>query len=344
MTLRISGSPAELETGFQLAHLLLTQPKIESAAFTQHQIGAKQAYEAISKNPGRLAMRLVSEATYPDDDPRFQPVTPAQIDRWTLAAAQAWLERMVRECPIEVAIVGDVPRERAIELATRYLGSLAPRERVSPKTALAQRTIKRPAGPRVLERSMDTATDQAFVYSGFYMCDESNLADLRPLNMAARILSTRMTTEVREQAQLVYSIGAQVRPGSTYPGLGAFSASATTQPSKTAALKDKLAAMYEAFAKDGPTDAEVDVARKQRAKDFEEQMKEPALWMTQLESLTWRGANLDDVLDSPAAYDAITAKLVKETFAKYYDKANSIVVTLVPTAAVKKDKPSDPPK
>src|SRR6185436_7003970 len=42
VALSISGSPEDLETGFQLAHLLLTQPKIESAAFTDFQISSRQ--------------------------------------------------------------------------------------------------------------------------------------------------------------------------------------------------------------------------------------------------------------------------------------------------------------
>ena len=211
--------------------LLLTQPKIEAATFSQHQIGAKQAYEAMEKSPGRLASKLVSEATYPDDDARFKPETPAQIDHLTLAAAQAWIDKLVKESPIEVAIVGDVSKERAQELVTRYLGSLPTRERVSPKVNAERRTLTRPKGPRVVERTMETKTDQAFVFSGFYAADETNLTDVRALNMASRILSTRMTTEVREQAQLVYSIGASQVPGSTFPGFGVFSASATTEQS-----------------------------------------------------------------------------------------------------------------
>ena len=58
--------------------------------------------------------------------------------------------------------------------------------------------------------------------SGFYGADEANRADVRALNMAARILSTRMVKEVREAAQLVYSIGASSRAATTYPGFGVF--------------------------------------------------------------------------------------------------------------------------
>ena len=107
------------------------------------------------------------------------------------------------------------------------------------------RKIHRPTGPRIVEKTIDTPTDQAFVYSGFYGADESNRDDVRALGMAARVLSTRMIKEVREEGQLVYSIGAQSRPGTTYPGFGVFSANATTDPEKVPALVSKLASMYQ---------------------------------------------------------------------------------------------------
>ena len=35
-------------------------------------------------------------------------------------------------------------------------------------------------------------------------------------------------------------------------------------------------------------------------------------------------------MSSPAAYEAITAQQVRETFARYYSKQNSIVVVVTP--------------
>ncbi|MCE9584768.1 MAG: insulinase family protein [Planctomycetes bacterium] len=330
ISLTISGSPDELETGFQLAYLLLTQPKIEEAAFTQFQSTTKQFLEESLKTPSGLGARMAASLPYPDDDARMKPVTGEQIDKLTLAASQAWLEKLIKESPIEIAIVGDITKDRALELAEHYLGALPSRPRIGPGTYLSARTLKRPAGPRTFEKEIETPTKQAYVMSGFYGADQSNLADARALNMASRILSTRMTTEVREKAQLVYSIGASSRAASTFPGFGIFSASAPTEPSKTAALVEKLASMYAEFAKNGPTEEEMDVSKKQMANTFEEQMKEPGTWSSRLDLMTYQGLNLDDVVGDPAAFQALTGKQVKEAFAKYYDVKNSIVVVVKP--------------
>ena len=86
-----------------------------------------------------------------------------------------------------------------------------------------------------------------------------------------------------------------------------------------------------AFAKDGPTEDELVVAKKQMAKTFEEQLKEPGYWSGVLDQLDFRGANLDDTMGAPDAYQAMTAQAVKDMFAKYYSKDNSIVVVVKPS-------------
>ncbi|MCE9618767.1 MAG: insulinase family protein [Planctomycetes bacterium] len=333
ISLTISGSPEELETGFQLAYLLLTQPKIEEAAFTQYKTMARQVIEESMKTPNGLGSRMASSLPYPDDEARTKPITPEQIDKLTLAASQLWLEKLIAESPIEVAVVGDISKDRAVNLATKYLGALSERPRVSPETYLSIRSLKRPAGPRYFEKTLDTPTKQSFVLSGFYGADQANREDVRALGMASRILSTRMVTEVREKAQLVYSIGAASRAATTYPGFGVFSATAPTDPHKAKPLIEKLASMYEEFAKNGPTEEEMDIARKQMANTFEEQVKEPGYWSGRIDLMTYQGTKLDDVVNEPAAYQALTAKQVKDTFAKYYDPKNSIVVMVNPQNA-----------
>ena len=78
------------------------------------------------------------------------------------------------------------------------------------------------------------------------------------------------------------------------------------------------------------------VAKKQFAKDYEDQVKEPAYWSGQLNQLTFRGRSLDDIAAAPAAYQAITAKQIHEQFAKCYSEENAIVVTVKPSGEKQK--------
>jgi zinc protease len=330
ISLTISGSPEELEPGFQLAHLLLTQPRIEPTAFEQFKVGQKQGLEESLKNPQAFGGRIAGAAIYPETAAATQPLTLEQVDALTLPAAQAWLEKLIAESPIEVVVVGDIHRDQVMPLVEKYLGSLASRPKPAPTLYADRRKLQRPAGPVDVFRTVDTPTDQAYVSAGFYGSDQSNREDSRALAMAARILSTRMVTEVREKAQLVYSISAGNRPATTYPGFGLFAAAAPTQPEKAKPLAAKLHEMYDVFGKEGPTAEELEVAKKQMANTFETQLEDPAYWAGRLQRLTYRGADLNEIVNEPAAYQAVTAEQIKAVFNKYHTEKNAVTVVVVP--------------
>lgn len=331
ITLSITGAPEELETGFQLAYLLLTEPKIEQTAFENYQTNGKEMLSEAMRSPTALGARAAASIIYPENAVRLQPTTAEHMDKLSLTESQKWLEKLIKTSPIEVTIVGDIEKDQIVPLVEKYLGSLSTREKVSPKAFEDLRKVARPAGPRTFSKSVDTPTDQAFVMSGFYGADESNRADVRALAMAARVLSTRMTKEVREEAQLVYSMGATSRAATTYPGFGVFSASAPTDPVKADALVTKISSMYDEFKAKGPTEEEIEVAKKQMANTFDEQLKDPGYWSGRLDQMTFRGRSVDQILSEPGEYQKITAAEVKATFGKYYSRENSIVVVVRPS-------------
>ena len=127
VTLTVAGSPDDLETGMQLAHLLLTEPQIEAPAMTQFTTMMRTMLDQMNKNPMGAGMQAVRGAAYPSDVARTQPLTVEQLDRLDVAAAQEWLDRLIKTSPIEVAVVGDLPKDRAMELVARYIGSLSAR-------------------------------------------------------------------------------------------------------------------------------------------------------------------------------------------------------------------------
>ncbi len=333
VSLSISGSPEELEPGFQLAYLLLTEPRIEQATFDQFKTSYREGILESMTNPLSYGSRVASAAIYPADIARVQPLTVEQIDRLTRDEAQVWLDALVKGSPIEVSIVGDIDREKAMDLVARYIGALPSRERVSPRVFASERKLSRPVGPRIITEVIKTPTEQAFVMSGFYGADQLDRDDARAMALASRILSTRMVTEVREKEQLVYSIGAASRAGTTYPGFGTFSAAAPTEPAKADALVAKLGSMYEAFAKDGPSEEELDVAHKQMANTFEQDLQEPAYWSRRIGQMTFRGETLDEIVSDPDAYQHVDAQTIRTTFAKYYKPENIVTVVVKPESA-----------
>jgi zinc protease len=344
MTLSVSGSPEALETGMQLAHLLLTQPVVEPAALAQWKDRQVQAIAARKTQPQGVFQEAVSESFYPQGEVRTRPLTEEQVTALQAAAAQSWLEGIIASAPIEVSVVGDISKDEAMKLVSTYLGSLPSRARITDKMLADKRSIKRNVGPIAVARTVETKTPVSVVMDGFFGADASNVIDGRLLQMASRTLSTRMIKVIREEKQLVYSIGAQSNPASVYPGFGMFMAVAPTGTEKVPALIETLEQMYEEFSKTGPTDAEMETARKQVANTLDEQYKEPSFWSARLGTLDYRGNKLDDTMNAPEAFKAITAAQVKDAFNRYYKPEARFRISVTPASSPAAEKPKDEPK
>jgi zinc protease len=317
LTLTVSGDPAELERGLQLAYLLLTDPVIEAAALEQWKDGELQRIAARKSQPMQVLATTSADAIYPKDETRPKSLTAEQVAALGRDAAQAWLRRLITTAPLEAAVVGDIDVEAATRLVARYLGALPARPRIGDKTLSDLRTIARPRGPIVVEESIDARTPQAAVFAGFFGVDLANVRDVRLLNVAARVLSTRMTKTIREARQLVYSIGASSEPAVIYPGFGLFAAVAPTDPVKAPVLAAAVEEMYAELAKAGPTADELAVAKRQMANLLDEILKDPSFWSSRLAALDYRGQKIDDVLGARAGYEAFTADEVRDGFARY---------------------------
>jgi zinc protease len=317
VTLTVSGDAAELERGLQLAYLLLTDPVIEQPALEQWQDTEAQRITQRKSQPMQVLLETSRAAIYPRGEVRPKSLTVEQVRAITRPAAQAWLRRLITEAPIEVAVVGDVDRETATRLVARYLGALPARPRIGDKTLADLRTMARPQGPISVGDSIEALTPQGAVLAGFFGADLRDLRDTRLLNLAARVLTTRMTKTLREDRQLVYGIGASSEPAVTYPGFGLFAAIAPTEPAKAPTLATAVEEMYADFARDGATPDELAVAKKQTANVLDEVLKTPSFWLTRLSTLDYRGLALDDLLDAPAQYERFTAQEVQDAFARY---------------------------
>ncbi|MFM9995804.1 MAG: M16 family metallopeptidase [Phycisphaerales bacterium] len=335
MGVSVSGSPADLEEGMKLAHLLLSDPVVEPAAFEQWQGLQRQLLAFRTMQPEMTAVDAYTDAVYPPGDARFRPLSGEQIDAMTAGRSQAWLRDLIARAPIEVSVVGDISRDRAMDLVRTYLGSLTVRPRIGPTTLNALRALERPMGPITARRELETATDKAMVISGFFGAERDAVVDQQLLTLASRILTTRMITTLREQKQLVYSIGVTSSPALEHPGYGTVFALSTADPARAEELRAAIAEMYGAFAAGDLTEDEMATVRKQFATMLDERMREPGYWSGVLSTLTYRGTKLTDVLAAPGAYQSHAGAAVREAFARYFKPEAVFEVSVTPKAVTR---------
>ncbi len=336
LSLNVSGETSDLEHGLRLARLLLTEPVVENRTIGGWKRRVRQAADARKLLPAGLLDDAVGETFFGKDAVRLRPLEREQADRIGMAAAQTWLRTALKTQPIEVAVVGDVEPDAALALVAKYLGALPARPRMTSTTFADLRRLARPKGPIDVERPIDVKTSEAFVYDGFFGPDATERDDARRLELAAQVLTSRMIAEIRERRQLVYSVRAASQPAAIFPGFGTFGVRVPTDPAKGAELAGALEEMFAAFAKDGPTDEEIDVAKRQTAVRLDEEHGTAAFWLGVLGTLDYRGGNLDEVVGASAAYQKITASEVHDAFAKRYVPENRFRFVVTPSGSVQR--------
>lgn len=326
--LSVNGAPKDLPTGLQLAHALITDARLEAPAFEDWKKQTLQSIEQMKTTvEGNLSLAL--HRLFLGGDVRLGQPTAEQVRALTRDASESWLRSKLLQAPIELSVVGDIPLEAATELVARYLGSLPKRARGFDSFA-PRRVLNRPAGPWVADVTVATVTPKAIVLAGFRGADEQQVEFTRPLNLAAMILSDRMNERIREKEQLVYSIDASHNAGRGLSGTGFFFAAAPTDPDKASRLADTILDMMREFAKDGPTEEELQTARKQIATQLNVQMKQPAFWAGQLADLGLRGRSMDYLKQLPGVYQELTAEQLRDVARQFFKDDQVIRVIVKP--------------
>jgi predicted Zn-dependent peptidase len=233
-------------------------------------------------------------------------VTPEQVQARTdaMPQAQAWLNAILRAAPMEVAIVGDLSEDRALQLAAKYLGSLPPRPRSDPSLA-PLRQVAGFTGPRQETVDVETITPRAYPILMWRSADWQDVRGRRLIQLVAQILSRRLRQEIREERGLTYSTRVYARPSKVYPLMSALYVEFTTDPDKVAEAVQVARSVVEMFAAEGPTVEEVETVRKQFKNNLETMFKEPSYWVGVLSDLEYHGTRLEDVyglLDQVMAY------------------------------------------
>ncbi|MGC4033207.1 MAG: pitrilysin family protein [Tepidisphaeraceae bacterium] len=330
LTLQLAASKTDLATGMQLLYAAMTDAKVEDSYVDEQKKQMLQALVAAEKQPQAQLRKAVAQ-TVLGDDPRFRMPTPELINRVTRDGAQAWLDHILKNAAIEVAVVGDISAEDATALVAQYVGSLP--KRAKGFDALNDlRKITRAKGPYSATVTFDSVTPKAIGFGGFISNEELS-PDRRPLVLAGDILTNRMIDRIREKEQLVYGISAGNSPARGLPGTGMFQAASMTDPKNGEKLVAIIDEMFADFAKGGPTDQELATAKKQAITEITTSMKDPKFWLNQMSELTYRGRPLADLKSLPGIFETFSKQDIQNAFAKYYTPESKVSFVVTPKSA-----------
>lgn len=313
VALNVWGTADALPAGLRLAHLLLKEPRVDPVALEnwRRELEPKLAQLKVSiPLQGLLTLRSIASG----GDVRLALPTMEDYAKITPEAAQAWLDRLVSEAPIEIAIAGGIETAEAERLARVFFGSLPKRpDRGAEIRAL--RKVKTIKGPVVKNVGIETVTPVAMVLLGWRGVSSDDAPRQIVLAHAGTILTTRLLRVVREEKGLTYSIGSGYQI-TEYEGLDGLLVQFTTAPAKATEAAKVAKEVVLALAKDGPTDDEITSTERQMANALDEQMQLPAFWLLALSKLHANGRTLDDMKARLAALRKMDRELLLETLGK----------------------------
>lgn len=368
VVLAVSASAAELERAFEALHLLLSEPLIEAAPFERWRSAAAEAAGTRAVQPAGRAYEMFLDALAAPGDRRIMPLSLDEAAVARREAAQAWIDQMAAQAPMEVAVVGAVGMERALELSARYVGSLASRARPGHREVLGPG-----ARPAVMEAVLKSATpgvvpgagagaeqgvarrvvpqrvsvgpsqvrlrsviptpnvEQAVVIVGFRGAARADSEEGWSLALAADVLTSRLQAELRDEGRLASGIAAVSLASGACDGCGRFWATAVCDPARAEEVSAAIDAAIDALASHGPSERELAAAKARVAGRLEQELLDPAAWAGALASLSSEGRTPVDVMNGPGRVRRLDAERVREVFAGASASDRRIAVMVAPS-------------
>ncbi|MCM8526786.1 MAG: insulinase family protein, partial [Lentisphaeraceae bacterium] len=327
VSISISGTKKDLEQGLRLAHILIRDAKIEPAVFNLVKQQLMQSLEQYKSSVDMQLMDNLNKAVT-SNDPRFAMLTPDQLETIKIEAAQAWLDRILKQAPIEGSIVGDISLDEAKTLVNKYFGSLPARSAFGHIDKLRELTVKRE--PVDTELKVDTKTPKSLVLVGWRGPDYNDKKDRQCMILAAKILSSRLHEEIREKKQLTYSAFSQAMITPAYKNKGLLFAYFTADKTKARKAADLCKSLIEELTKTGPTEVETTTVLKQIKTDIQAMIEKPSYWSSFLSDMNLYGKSLNDLDKIMEIYMTYTKEDIHDVLKKYISRENSIRIIALP--------------
>lgn len=322
-----SSSVKDAETMLQMLYLYFTEPRFDDVSFQS----LMKQYETVLQNKAaspesnfrdtlNFTLANYNEREKPMDVERLQEVS---FDRMKVIGK----ERFKDAADFKFFFVGNIDLDAFKPLVEKYIGGIPTLNRNEKWVDL---DINKPSGvvEKVVHKGQEDKGIQYIVFHGDFDYNGQNKVQLDAMG---RILSTRLLEVIREDKSSVYSIGA-------YPSSSKFpkpeytvSISYGTSPDKLEELKQSAFDIIKEYAKNGPTQEELDKAKEKMLRERELALRENSFWMNILSNTYYiKDGDFSDFGTYNELVESLTIKSTKKAFGDYFNFENYVGVALAP--------------
>jgi zinc protease len=264
----------DLELQMKLLAAAISSPGFRPETDAQWQAFSAAIPTQLEATPATVAQVKIP-SILASGDSRIGIADTADIPKRSMAEAKDVLGPMLASAPVEIALIGDVDEQAAIEAVAKSFGALPKRAAkiapVKPVTFPADRKTR-----ILVHQGQD---DQGMVSANWPTTDQSDLKSDIGRDLLAQILDSELRDLVREKMGATYSPSVLSNASSAFKGYGYISASIIAEPEKM----DQISAAVREIAKalrDAPvTDDVLLRARQPMAERYEQSLRQNGSWL-----------------------------------------------------------------
>lgn len=318
VTLRTLSYPKEREAALDLMRLVMTQPAFPETVLGREKARTIAAIQEADTKPDAIAAKRFAAAIYPGH-PYGASATAETVGRIGRDDLVAFHRDYYSAKRATVSIVGDVSREEAERIAQRLTESLPTG---IPETPLPAVTL-----PKAETIKVAHPASQSHVHVGLPAVRRGD-PDYFPLLVGNYSLGgggfvSRLMKEVREKRGYAYSVYSYFAPRKLE---GPFEIGLQTKREQAVDALKVANEVLAGFVKGGPTEAELAAAKKNLIDGMALRIDSNAKLLGYLSTIGFFGLPLTYLDDFPAKVAAVTAKDVREAFARHVKPENLVTV------------------
>jgi zinc protease len=327
--LRSLSAVEQREPALALFNQVIGQPTFPADALARIKNQVLSGFEYQKQNPGKLGSLALFEQLY-GSHPYAHPSegTEASIPVITAEQLRAFHQRAYAAGNLVIALVGDLSRSEAEAIAAQVSSAL-------PKGPALAKTVA-PAAPKAGHQHIEFPSNQTHLLLATLGIERGN-PDYAALYLGNQVLGgggfgTRLMEEVREKRGLTYGVYSAFSP---MQARGPFMINLQTRADQSDGTLALVQQMLADFLRDGPTDKELDDAKRELSGSFPLTTASNASIVGQLGSIGFYDLPLTWLEDFVQQVQGLSTEQVKAALNRHLDPEQLVIVSVGPSVPQK---------
>jgi len=317
----------EVELMFQLMYAHITDPGYREEAYKLTLERFQKRYKALSSSIDG-AMVLSGKSFIAGKDSRFGLPAWDVFKKLTIDDIRSWVNKSLKEAPLEISMAGDFNIEETIETASKYIGSMPARQ------GFESRSIRKlPEFPfgKTKNITVPTKISKGLIVVAYPTDDMWDIQRTRRLSVLAGIFSDRIRENIRVKLGAAYSPFAFNRSSRAYKGYGTLQVYIHIDPEQADMVTEHVKKVAADLAVNGISQEELDRVIKPAITGIKDMQKTNTYWLnTVLADSIRHPEQIDWSQTIIKGYSSIKVNEISKMASKYLDNSKCATIIIKP--------------